>query len=390
MIKNLEVMTILDKATTKKIRNIVLGAILFAWALKNYGLIFGMVNKITGPLTPLIIGSALAFILNIPMRIFENLLKKIKKDKLRRALSAFITIVMFFLILALALFIVLPEIGRTFENLVAILPDSVNRAIEWGKSLILKYPDLNQWFLDTGYSIDNIGQQALELLKNGGAAIANYSINLISMIVSGTVNFFLGFVFAIYILFEKENLVRQSSRLLFAFVSEKRGNRVVEILKLTNLTFTKFITGQLTEACILGLMFVVAMSIFRFPNVIVIGVLVTLTALVPIFGAYIAMFVGAFLILVVNPIQALWFMVMFQVLQQIEGNLIYPRVVGSSVGLPSMWVLGAVLLGASLYGIVGILLSVPLCSIAYILLRENVAIRLENKNPQKSNELKNN
>lgn len=389
MIKNLEVMTILDKATTKKIRNIVLGAILFAWALKNYGLIFGMVNKITGPLTPLIIGSALAFILNIPMRIFENLLKKIKKDKLRRALSAFITIVMFFLILALALFIVLPEIGRTFENLVAILPDSVNRAIEWGKSLILKYPDLNQWFLDTGYSIDNIGQQALELLKNGGAAIANYSINLISMIVSGTVNFFLGFVFAIYILFEKENLVRQSSRLLFAFVSEKRGNRVVEILKLTNLTFTKFITGQLTEACILGLMFVVAMSIFRFPNVIVIGVLVTLTALVPIFGAYIAMFVGAFLILVVNPIQALWFMVMFQVLQQIEGNLIYPRVVGSSVGLPSMWVLGAVLLGASLYGIVGILLSVPLCSIAYILLRENVAIRLENKNPQKSKELKN-
>lgn len=382
-------MTILDKIETKKILKIVLGAILFSWALKNYGLIFGMINKVTGPLTPLIIGSALAFILNIPMKGFEKLLRKIKKEKLRRALSAFITIVMFFLILALALFIVLPEIGRTFENLVEILPDSVNRAIDWGKSLILKYPDLNQWFVDTGYSIDNIGQQALELLKNGGAAIANYSINLISTIVSGTVNFFLGFVFAIYILFEKENLTRQSSRLLFAFVSEKRGNRIIEILKLTNLTFTKFITGQLTEACILGLMFVVAMSIFRFPNVIVIGVLVTLTALVPIFGAYIAMFVGAFLILVVNPMQALWFMVMFQVLQQIEGNLIYPRVVGSSVGLPSMWVLGAVLLGASLYGIIGILLSVPLCSIAYILLRENVAIRLEKKNPQKSKELKN-
>ena len=389
MIIILEVMTILDKATTKKLRNIVLGAILFAWALKNYGLIFGMINKVTGPLTPLIIGSALAFILNIPMKIFENLLKKIKKDKLRRALSAFITIVVFFLILALALFIVLPEIGRTFENLVEILPDSVNRAIDWGKSLVLKYPDLNQWFLDTGYSIDNIGQQALELLKNGGAAIANYSINLISTIVSGTVNFFLGFVFAIYILFEKENLTRQSSRLLYAFVSEKRGDRIIEILKLTNLTFTKFITGQLTEACILGLMFVVAMTIFRFPNVIVIGVLVTVTALVPIFGAYIAMFVGAFLILVVNPMQALWFMVMFQVLQQIEGNLIYPRVVGSSIGLPAMWVLGAVLLGASLYGIVGILLSVPLCSVAYILLRENVGIRLEKKNPEKSKELKN-
>jgi len=382
-------MTILDKATTKKIRNIVLGAILFSWVLKNYALIFSIINKVTGPLTPLIIGSALAFSLNIPMKIFENLFRKIKKEKLRRALSAFITIIMFFLILVLALFIVLPEIGRTFEDLVVILPNSVNHAIEWGKSMILKYPELNQWFLDTGYSIDNIGQQALELLKNGGVAIANYSINLISTIVSGTVNFFLGFVFAVYILFEKENLTRQSSRLLFAFVSEKRGNRIIEILKLTNLTFTKFITGQLTEACILGLMFVVAMSIFRFPNVIVIGVLVTLTALVPIFGAYIAMFVGAFLILVVNPLQALWFMIMFQVLQQIEGNLIYPRVVGSSVGLPSMWVLGAVLLGASLYGIVGILLSVPLCSIAYILLREHVAKRLEIKNPQKSEELKN-
>jgi predicted PurR-regulated permease PerM len=370
---------ILDRATSRKILNIVLSAILFYWALKNYGMLFGLVGKVAGPLTPLFIGAALAFVLNIPMKFFEGLLEKAKLGKFKRGISILLTITLLILILALVLFIVLPEIGRTFENLVAILPDSINSALAWFDKLTQKYPELNQWFIDTGFSLDNVGKEALDFLKTGGVSIANYSLNLVTTIISGTVSFFLGSVFATYILFEKENLSRQLTRLLFAFVPVHVGKRILEILSLTNRTFTKFVTGQLTEAMILGMMFVIAMSIFRFPNVIVIGVLVTITALVPIFGAYIAMFVGAFLILVISPIQAFWFMVMFQVLQQIEGNLIYPRVVGNSIGLPGMWVLGAVLLGASLYGIVGILLSVPLCSVAYILLRETVAERLKEK-----------
>lgn len=370
---------ILDRATSRKILNIILSAILFYWALKNYGMLFGLVGKVAGPLTPLFIGSALAFVLNIPMKFFEGLLAKAKVGKFKRGISILLTITLLILILALVLFIVLPEIGRTFENLVAILPDSINNALAWFDKLTQKYPELNQWFIDTGFSLDNVGKEALDFLKTGGVSIANYSLNLVTTIISGTVSFFLGSVFATYILFEKENLSRQLTRLLFAFVPVNVGKRILEILSLTNRTFTKFVTGQLTEAMILGMMFVVAMSIFRFPNVIVIGVLVTITALVPIFGAYIAMFVGAFLILVISPIQAFWFMVMFQVLQQIEGNLIYPRVVGNSIGLPGMWVLGAVLLGASLYGIVGILLSVPLCSVAYILLRETVTERLKEK-----------
>ena len=354
-------------------------AILFYWALKNYGVLFGLVGKIAGPLTPLFIGAALAFVLNIPMTFFEGLLDKTKIRKFKRGISILLTITLLILILVLVLFIVLPEIGRTFENLVAILPDFIDNTLAWFNRLTEKYPELNQWIADTGFSLDNVGEGALEFLKTSGMTVADYSLKIVTTIVSGTVSFFLGSVFATYILLEKENLSRQLTRLFFAFVPVNVGKRILEILSLTNHTFTKFVTGQLTEAMILGMMFVVAMTIFGFPNAIVIGVLVTITALVPIFGAYIAMFVGAFLILVISPIQAFWFMVMFQVLQQIEGNLIYPRVVGNSIGLPGMWVLGAVLLGAGLYGIVGILLSVPLCSVAYVLLREAIGVRLKEK-----------
>ena len=370
---------ILDKATSRKILNIILIAILFYWALKNYGVLFGLVGKIAGPLTPLFIGAALAFVLNIPMTFFEGLLDKTKIRKFKRGISILLTITLLILILVLVLFIVLPEIGRTFENLVAILPDFIDNTLAWFNRLTEKYPELNQWIADTGFSLDNVGEGALEFLKTSGMTVADYSLKIVTIIVSGTVSFFLGSVFATYILLEKENLSRQLTRLLFAFVPVNVGKRILEILSLTNHTFTKFVTGQLTEAMILGMMFVVAMTIFGFPNAIVIGVLVTITALVPIFGAYIAMFVGAFLILVISPIQAFWFMVMFQILQQIEGNLIYPRVVGNSIGLPGMWVLGAVLLGAGLYGIVGILLSVPLCSVAYVLLRETIGVRLKEK-----------
>ena len=207
----------------------------------------------------------------------------------------------------------------------------------------------------------------------------NSTIGIASSVVSGFTNLFIGLVFSVYVLAQKEKLAGQVKRVLSAFLPEKINNSVLYVCALLNKNFTNFITGQCLEAVILGTMFVIAMTIFRMPYAVMIGVLIAFTALIPIVGAFIGCVVGAFLILLVNPWKALAFIVLFLVLQQIEGNLIYPRVVGSSVGLPAMWVLVAVTIGGSLFGIMGMLVFIPLISTVYALLRECVNRRNEKK-----------
>ena len=197
--------------------------------------------------------------------------------------------------------------------------------------------------------------------------------------MSGVFDFFVSFCFAVYILTQKERLGTQARMLLYAFAPRPRADRVVEVAGLAHRTFSKFISGQCTEAVILGSLFAVAMTLCRMPYVLLISVLIAFTALIPIFGAFIGCGVGAFLILVDDPIQALWFVVLFLCLQQIEGNLIYPHVVGSSVGLPSIWVLAAVTVGGSLMGIAGMLVMIPLASVCYSLLRATTHARLRSR-----------
>ena len=210
------------------------------------------------------------------------------------------------------------------------------------------------------------------------------TFNVASTIIGTFTNFVIGLVFAIYLLLQKEKLGGQFKRVLYSFVPESKADYFLEICQLSSNTFSNFISGQCLEACILGLMFFVSMSLLHMPYAMIISMLIGVTALIPIFGAFIGCGVGVFLILIVSPIQALWFLVLFLVMQQIEGNLVYPHVVGNSVGLPSIWVLMAVTLGASTMGVLGMIINIPLFSIVYALLRQTVRRRLHEKGIDRS------
>ena len=219
-------------------------------------------------------------------------------------------------------------------------------------------------------------------MKNGLGSVVTSTVIVASTIIGGVVNLFVSLIFAFYVLAQKERLGNQAKRIIRAYFSSRVYERTLEIVSIADKNFTNFITGQCMEAVILGSMFVVAMAVFRFPYALLVGVLIAFTALIPIVGAFIGCFVGTFLIMVDDPVKALWFLLLFIVLQQIEGNLIYPHVVGNSVGLPSIWVLAAVTVGGSLMGVSGMLIFIPIVSTIYSLLREDVNMKNSRK-PEK-------
>lgn len=248
---------------------------------------------------------------------------------------------------------------------------------------------LEQTFQDQEEIVDYIKnlefdwQNWLNTIKDfawsGAGSVLSYTMSATMMVVNGVMTFFIAFIFALYILIQKENLGRQGKKLITAVFPKKVVEKILSVCSLSYKTFSKFITGQCLEALILGMMFFVCMTIFRLPYALLVGVLIAFTALIPIVGAFIGCFVGAILILMVNPMQAVFFVILFLILQQVEGNLIYPHVVGSSVGLPSIWVLFAVTVGGKLMGIAGMLIFIPLVSVLYSLLREWVNHRISVK-----------
>ena len=374
-----EVSTILDKKTVKSLITIIFSAILFAWALKHIPFILGVFGTILKPMIPLFIGASLAFVLNIYVKQLERLFAKIEKKKLKRALSIVVALLTLVLILALVLLIVIPEMARTFENIGKMLPGFFEDARAWLEGVLVSFPMFQDYLNNIDFSLENIGETLMDIIMVGGNNLADFTVSIATRLFSGAMNILLGLIFAIYILFDKENLGRQVRRILYAYLPEKRVDQFLGVSVLVSDIFQKFVTGQLTEAVILGMMFVVSMLIFGFPYAVVVGALVTITAIIPIVGAFIAMAIGFFLILVNSPVQALWFLVLFFVLQQIEGDFIYPKVVGNSIGLPALWVLAAVMVGGGLYGILGILLAVPIASVFYVLIKRNVGNRLDDK-----------
>jgi len=311
------------------------------------------------------------------MNLLEKLFHKIKKPKIRRAVSIVGALLTLFLGLALVLLIVIPELARAFESIGEKLPGFFEEAKVWLESLLVRFPMLEENLKNVDLSLENIGDTLMDVIMVGGNNLADLTLGFVTKLFSGAMNIILGLIFAIYILADKENLGRQVRRILYAYIPEKRVDQFLGITSLISDIFQKFVTGQLTESVILGTMFVVSMLIFQFPYAVVVGVLVTITAIIPIVGAFIAMAIGFFLIFVNNPTQAFWFLLLFLVLQQIEGDFIYPKVVGNSIGLPALWVLVAVMVGGGLYGILGILLAVPISSVFYVLLKRNVGNRLE-------------
>ena len=377
----------LNKKTMRNIFLVVAGCIVLYWALHETERMASVFTTVWTLFSPFIIGAAVAFVLNVPMRAIERGLKGIKKDGARRAVAILLTVLAIILVLTGVVYLVIPQVVATVESLVAEIPAFINRVIDFGRSWLAKNPELMEWlyeYTDFGPTdwtallnqiLTEFGDKVAGLLNQLTSVVEKAFSTLISF-GAGVFNAILSLVFALYCLARKEILARQGRRLLYAFFPEKFCDETVRILRMTNSTFSNFISGQCLEAVILGVMFVISMSIFGMPYMPLVSVIICITALVPIVGAFVGCGLGAFFILVDDPLMALWFVVMFLVLQQIEGNLIYPRVVGTSIGLPGMWVLVAVAVGGDLMGVGGMLLMIPVASVLYALLGEISARRL--------------
>lgn len=379
----------LSKNNTKKLMGLILFTIAVYVCFENIDVVLHTLMRVIGLLSPFILGGCIAFIMNVPMRVIErNLFRNEKLKRIKRPISILLTLIFILGILFIVTFVISPELIRTISTLVKSIPAFGEKVQVQLTELVNKYPDLQRYIADFQFDWNQIdwemvAKNILGFAQDFTSNIFNSTIGIVGSIVSGLTNFIIGFVFAIYILTQKENLSRQAKKILYAYLPEKRAERTIYIFTLAENTFSNFLSGQCTEAIILGCMFFVAMTIFKLPYALLVGVLIAFTALIPIFGAFIGCFIGAFLILMISPVQALWFVILFNVLQQIEGNLIYPHVVGGSVGLPSIWVLFAVTVGGNLMGIFGMLIFIPICSVVYALLRTAVNNRIQKRDISK-------
>ena len=381
----------LSNSAMKKIMALIAFAALCLAASQHLDLLGGAVRFLISMLSPFLIGAAIAFILNVLMRFLENALfssPKVQKRisaPLRRTVSLLLTFITVAAVIALLVLVIAPQLASTISGLGATIQDFFSRTIVWAQETFANDPELLHWLnslsIDWG-SIDwqSILDKVVNFLKSGAGNVLSSTISVAKGFFSGITTAFVAFVFACYLLLQKEKLALQFRKMLFALLPNKAAARVIEVCALSQRVFSSFITGQCLAALILGLMFFVTMMLLSMPYALLVGCLIAVTALIPIVGAFIGCGVGAFLILMVSPTKALIFVIVFLILQQIEGNLIYPHVVGNSVGLPSIWVLAAVSIGGSLMGVVGMLTFIPLVSVLYTLFRGFVYKKLDDKN----------
>lgn len=367
---------------TKWLIGVVTACILIYLAIRHIDMIAVGISRLFNIMFPLLSGVIIAFILSVPMRPIEIHLH-LKHEKSKRPLAIFLSLVLLLGIFTGVAFLVLPEIVNAVRLVVQIILSGIDQAtfleenIDFSDFPFGKY--LEQ--IDIDWAQLKINLQ--EWIMSQRDVLLKQAAGTVTSMATGFMNFFIGLVFSIYILANKEKLKTQTRRLIHAWLPKKLGVSLIHIVSICNVSFRNFIAGQATEAVILGTLCTIGMLILRLPYAPMVGALVGVTALIPIVGAYIGATVGAFLILTVSPLKAFIFIIFLIVLQQFEGNLIYPRVVGSRVNLPAMWVLAAVTVGGNLAGPAGMLLGVPAASAAYELLKEATIKReLKSKEPE--------
>ena len=369
----------LNQKNMKKLMLLIAFGIGLFWVLDSIQAIWFFISHVFKLLFPFILGGIIAFILNIPMTKIERFIKskqKKKNSKLPvRTISITLSLIIFVGIILLICFLLIPELIENIKLLLKNIPSFFESIEELILDLVDSYPDIQNQVQKTFESTTNFNDIVVTVLNY----VINGSLNFITSIVSSLFTFFTAIVFSIYMLSQKEYLERGMKKLMYAYMKKEYVEKIMNIATLSNNTFSKFISGQCVEAVILGCIFFVVLTILRFPYALIISVLTAITALIPMFGAMIAMIIGALLIAVTSPLQAILFIVVFQIIQQIENNFIYPKVVGKSVGLASMWTLMAVILGGSLLGIAGMVIGLPLASILYAILREETNEQLEKK-----------
>ena len=354
-------------------------------ALWKFDVVLDVLKTIGQIIFPFILGGAIVFVINVPMsflekKIFENVKKENKAArKLARPVSLLLTIVLVVGVIALVMIGVIPQLTKTMGSLMINITDFIPQIKIWIRDFFHDNREIMNLVDQVQFNPDQAIRWGISLLGNGAGNMMNTTVSAVGSVVSGLATFFIAFSFACYVLFQKEKLHVQVRKVLFAFLPKQKADAFLKVCSLTYRTFANFLTGQCLEAVILGCMFVVTLSILRMPYALLIGVLIAFTALIPIFGAFIGCAVGSFLIFMVSPKQAIIFIIVFLVPQQIEGNLIYPHVVGESVGLPSIWVLAAVTIGGNLMGIVGMLVFIPLLSVVYTIFRKVVYQRLKKR-----------
>mgnify|MGYP005761086015 FL=1 len=376
-----------QEITFKKLCLLVLGGIGFFWILQNYLLVLSIGGWVFGLLQPLFIGFCIAFVLNVPMRFLEgHLFTRTKKpilQALRRPLCILISIVFIVTVLSVIFLLVIPELLNAFGVLAKSIPlflDAVLKGLQnWSAENADAIPSLQQWLANLKIDWAGIGRSLITFATTGAGNLLGSTVQVATSIAGSLTNLMFSFFLALYMLLGKEKLIRQIRAVLRAVFPLAAVRRIEAVLSLSARIFASFITGQCTEACILGTLCWLGMTLLRLPYAPMIGALIGFTALIPIVGAFMGTIVGAFMIAMVNPMSAVWFVVFLLTLQQFEGNLIYPRVVGSSVGLPGIWVLSAVTIGGAISGIVGMLFSVPVASILYALVRTGTKRRLKEK-----------
>ena len=362
----------LEKGTVRTLALVLFGAILFYWALDHWDLLWDAVRLCARLMFPFFLGFCIAFVLNVPMRALEKKFwpqtDKKALNALRRPTCILVSLVLILAILTAVVMLVVPELVNAFGVLADQVPVFLKNAQAWLLANGDAFPALQDWLSSAQIDWNSIGKTLFGYVTTGAGNILGGTVHVVTGIAGGTTNTIIAFIFALYILLGKEKFKHQLIVLGQAFLPQRMCGALAHVGKVAARTFAKFVSGQ----CI-------GMLLFRFPYAPMVGALVGISALVPIVGALVGTVVGAFMIMMVDPILAVWFVVFLLVLQQIEGNVIYPRVVGSSVGLPPVWVLAAVTLGGSLYGIAGMLFGVPTASVAYTLVKEAAARRLAAK-----------
>ncbi len=372
----------LNKKNGQRILLLVACCVILYWALNNLSTLGKVLDSFLSLLSPLLWGICIAYVVNLLLKAIERLWDKalekapeLWRVKLKRPICLALTMLLFLGIIFAIIFILIPRLEEAGSTLVANVPVYVAQIETWWDGVIAFAAEHGITLPELSMNVDNATKVVTDFLTNNGDNVVNTTINITTSILGALVNFLLALVFSVYLLAQKETLMAQARRLLLAAIPKKAGKRTMHILSLTNNAFSSFVTGQVTEAFILGTLCCLGMLILRLPYALPVSVIISFTSLIPIFGAWIGAATGAFLIVFVSPIKALTFLIFLLILQQVEGNLIYPKVVGKSVGLPGLWVLAAVTIGGGAFGVMGMLLGVPVCSVVYALVQDFIRSR---------------
>lgn len=363
----------LDKTSVRYIFRVLMLLALFTWALMNLDVVFGALRRVLALFSPFLVGGGIAFLINVVLQPLERCWRKLCRKspaKLARPVCLTLSAILVLGFLFAVVFMMLPSLRESGDEFIRNLPAYADEIGRWWDDTVRFAAKYNIVLPDYAINADLLVERITAFINDEGSGIITVTWGAATSILSGLVDVLLAFVFALYLLARKEVVAAHMKKLITTVLPREKAQRLLSIAALTNQTFTNFVSGQLTEAVIIGVLCFAGMLILNIPYAGAVSAFVAVTALVPIFGAWLGGGLGAFLIMLAEPIKAVWFVVFLLVLQQVEGNLIYPKVVGKSVGLPGLLVLMAVTVGGGAFGVLGMLLSVPVCAVLYSLYLE--------------------